>query len=905
MLKNLTIKTKLIVNLVISICIILIIGLMTFVNLQKLHDYQNTLNEINNRALLAVEVSSYGEKLYSIIADSLIYDDIENAEKEFAIEKDNALEQMELLKEGANQKQKELLSSANTEYLKIVAGFQNKVLTKLKNLSGDYNSNETYSFTDSGSIDISQDIALNEALLNASVDELRPYIAEFESLLNQVSEDVLANAELEKAKFEQTVRSIIMTSLILIGIGIVLILLAAIFIMKSITSPLNKAVHFVENISKWDMSQDISVNNNDEIGVLVKAMKNMSENIKERISVINEISAGNLDVSVEKASENDDLAGSINTVVASLTSLISETKNIAESAIQGKLHIRGQAGEYSGAYGVIVSSINNIVDTLVNHIDSVPSPIMIIDKNFDIQYMNKSGAEVIGLSQNELLGMKCYDCFKTSDCNTSKCAAGIAMNEDKIATSETEAHPGDHNLEISYDGIPLNDSAGQVLGSLEVITDLTDIKKAQRVSEKQIAFQEKEVQALTKNLELLAQGNLNMTFETSEADEDTRQIAESFEQIKTNLGTSIEAIKAYITEISDVLTQIANSNLDVEITNDYMGDFSAIKDALNLIIESFNHVLYEINSSSDQVATGAGQLSASSQELSQGAAEQTNAIEQLTTSITQLASQTKENAENANNANVLTNTVKQNANTGNTHMQDMLSSMDEINSASNNISKIIKVIDEIAFQTNILALNAAVEAARAGEHGKGFAVVAEEVRNLAARSAQAAQETTDLIEGSIQKAESGTKTANDTATALNEIIDGVTKAAELIEKIAASSNEQSYGINEINDGIEQVSKVVQTNSSTAEESAASSEELSAQAQTLKEMVEKFKLKASQSESMPRALSAPDAFDEASLDEELDKNNPSEAYDDTASQFEDNNKSENIDENLEDDDFGKY
>lgn len=896
MLKNLTIKSKLIVNLVISICIILIIGFMTFINLQKLTYYQNNLNEINDRALLAVEVSSYGEKLYSIIADSLIYNDIENSEKEFVVEKVKALEKMELLEEGANEKQMQLLYDANKEYLKIVAGFQNKTLPKLKNLSGNYSSNDEHDFTDSGSVDISKNDELNEALLNASLEELRPYIAEYENLLNQVSEDVLANASFQKSEFERTIRSIVITSLVLIGIGTLLILLTAIFIIKSIISPLKKAVHFVENISKWDMSENITVNNNDEIGILVSAMNSMSENINERISVINEISAGNLDVSVEKASENDELAGSINTVVASLKSLISETKNIADNAIHGKLHIRGQADEYSGAYGVIVSSINNIVDTLVNHIDSVPSPIMIIDKDFEIQYMNKSGADVIGLSQNELLGTKCYDCFKTSDCNTSKCAAGIAMNENKTATSEADAHPGEHNLEISYDGIPLTDSVGNVLGSLEVITDLTDIKKAQRISEKQIAFQEKEVQALTKNLELLAQGNLNMTFDDAESDDDTRQIAENFEKIKSNLKASIDAIKTYITEISDVLTEIANSNLNVEITNDYMGDFSAIKDALNLIIESFNRVLYEINNSSDQVATGAGQLSASSQELSQGAAEQTNAIEQLISSITQLAAQTDKNAENANNANNLTNTVKQNANKGNTHMQEMLTSMDEINSASNNISKIIKVIDEIAFQTNILALNAAVEAARAGEHGKGFAVVAEEVRNLAARSAQAAQETTDLIEGSIQKAESGTETANNTANALNEIIEGVTKAAELIGEIATSSNEQSKGINEINDGIEQVSEVVQTNSSTAEESAASSEELSAQAQTLKEMVENFKLKANQSQATTQALPYPDKFDNISLDD---------AYDDTASHAEDENETEDLSKSLEDDSFGKY
>lgn len=305
--------------------------------------------------------------------------------------------------------------------------------------------------------------------------------------------------------------------------------------------------------------------------------------------------------------------------------------------------------------------------------------------------------------------------------------------------------------------------------------------------------------------------------------------------IKTWIVKPIQVMEA-------AMEKAGNGNLDITVHNDSKDEIGSLSRSFMKMIHNIHNVLTTINTASEQVHAGSGQVSDSSLSLSQGATEQASAVEELSATIDEITNQARQSAENAKHAQSIVDLTRGHAEEGNEKMVDMLSAMTAINDSSESISRIIKVIDDIAFQTNILALNAAVEAARAGQHGKGFAVVAEEVRNLAARSADAAKETTDLIETSVNNVKRGTAIADETATALKEIVENISETAGLMSKIAGASEEQAVSVDQIHLGINQISDVVQTTSATAEETAAASEELSSQADMLKQEVNRFKLK---------------------------------------------------------------
>ena len=346
----------------------------------------------------------------------------------------------------------------------------------------------------------------------------------------------------------------------------------------------------------------------------------------------------------------------------------------------------------------------------------------------------------------------------------------------------------------------------------------------------------KPMKACAKRMQLLVEGDLETPMPKINSKDETGMLARSTTSLVEGLGTVIN-------DISYLLTQLANQNLDVHTSREevYVGSFRNILFSMRHMKVELSHIIRQVNASSNQVASASSQLSSSAQTLSQGTVEQASAVEELASQVTEISSQAKHTAAGAvevrsqpHRAGEVVSPCKQ-------RLQKRMDAMNNIQTCSNEIEKILKTIEDIAFQTNILALNAAVEAARAGTAGKGFAVVAEEVRNLAGKSAQASKNTSALIERSSLAVHEGSGIAKETADILSGVVNSIQSVVNSIDNIATVSNEQAEAVWQVSEGINQISIVVQNNSATAQEGASASEQLSAEAAGLKQLVEQFTL----------------------------------------------------------------
>jgi methyl-accepting chemotaxis protein len=518
----------------------------------------------------------------------------------------------------------------------------------------------------------------------------------------------------------------------------------------------------------------------------------------------------------------NEIKTNLNLCIANLNKLTEAIHKTSAAAAVGNYHYREDTTKQDGEYQSMVEGINQVLAGFEKQLDAIQTPIMIIDNDFNIRYMNEYGAKTVGRNKKSLIGDKCYRHFKTGDCNNERCALAKAMASGQSASSETQANPGGKNLEIQYTGAPVKNLLGKTVGAIEIVVDQTEIKDILKKSEKLNEFQKTEVEKVSDNLKKISVGDLDINYETEQYDEDTKETALAFQKIGDALINLRDATK----DIIDNTKRISMGDLTVDMKKRSGKD--ELIESLNNMIAAISDIVNEVTLAADNVAEGSGQISSSSNMIASGSNEQASSTEEVSSSMEEMASNIEQNTENAKQTEKISTKAAKDIETSSKLVTQTVDAM-------KTIAEKIGIITDIAERTDLLAINAAIEAARAGEHGEGFAVVAAEVRKLAEQSQTAAKEISEVSGSSV-------KIAENTGNQLRSVVPDIQKTAQLVKDIAGASMEQGANANHVNNAMQQLSDVIQQNSSNAEELSTGAEELNSQAEQMRESIGFFKVR---------------------------------------------------------------
>jgi methyl-accepting chemotaxis protein len=673
-----------------------------------------------------------------------------------------------------------------------------------------------------------------------------PSLKEVQSLLTQINQTVADNVMTDEAMRQKADSTTSYLSWVIVGAS-VLGLAFAFGIARSMVRPIRRCKDDIDALARQDFTQQPVVDRKDELGQMAESLGQCFQATQDAMDTAN-LCVQNMNSlpTPVVGIDTDFNVTSINVAGAGVVGSTPEecvgrkcydlfkTPHCQTSecrcaqamekdgaftgetvAAPGELDlpIRYTAAPIKDADGQITGAVEFVLDMTetktameeaqkgIDNINNIPTPIMTIDREMNVTFMNPAGAGALGSTPEECVGKKCYDLFKTPHCNTSECRCAQAMEQDAVCTGETVADPNGLNIPILYSGAPIRDEDGHVVGALEYVVPIDVVQKtelvqnAQRKADKVAAFQQQEVERIAAIMQSVADGDLTETYQVATADEDTAAVADAF---------------------------------------------GAIAEATNATLENLNAMMGQITESAAQFNEGSRVIAESSQSLATGSQTQSASVEEVSAAIEELASSIESVKTNATQADTTAKKTNELAKQGGQAVQKSTEAMEQIRAGSEQIAEIIQVISEIASQTNLLALNAAIEAARAGEHGMGFAVVADEVRKLAERSNQAAGEITSLIKDSSSQVLEGAQLSDETGKSLKEIIDGVEETVSMISEIATATVEQATNATQVGEAIQGIADVTEQAAAGSEEMASSSEELGAQSSALRDLVSRFK-----------------------------------------------------------------
>ena len=573
---------------------------------------------------------------------------------------------------------------------------------------------------------------------------------------------------------------------------------------------------------------------------------------------IDRISNGDIPEKITEDYKGDfkEIKNNINKCIESINGLIVEANNITQEAVEGKLDTRGDVGKFQGDYSRIIQGINDTLDAFIDPLNVVA------------EYIDRIGnGDIPEKITNEYKGD-----FKEIKNSINSAIDGLQglVNSNNVL-QKVAVNDYTNQVEGEYQGIfaEVSEATNTVIKRLKHIqaiagrvsegnlSDLEELKEAGKRSENDEmvpAFIQME-----ESIKKIVDETGMLTKAAAKGKLDTRGDEDDFEgeyaTIVSGINNTLDALIEPIQEAAEVMAKISDKEMTARISGDYSGQLDDFKNDINTAAKNLEEAMLQVREAVEQVSSASDQVASGSQQLAEGSNEQASSLEEVSSTLEQMSSMVQQTSDNANQANKLSNQASNDAEAGAKSMEEMQEAINDIKESSDETSKIVKTIDDIAFQTNLLALNAAVEAARAGEAGKGFAVVAEEVRNLAQRSAEAAKNTSEMIQESIENAENGVEITSGMATKLEEILGGVDKVSNLINEIDAAAKEQADGIEQINDAVAQMNDVTQENASNSEESASAAEELNSQAEELSGMVETFKLSQNGSARTPHNSSS--------------------------------------------------